>query len=205
MIDPFSGVSRETILRLEAYADRLRHWQKRINLISPTTVADLWERHIVDSAQLCHLAPKEWSRWVDLGSGGGLPGAVVAIMAHDSKRSVHLVESNAKKASFLTNVLGELAPSARVHRMRVEQSYDVVGRVDVISARALASLADLLGIAEPWFSQGAVGLFPKGRGYANEIAEARDGWQFSLIEDFSVTDADSRVLQIRDVRRAVRS
>lgn len=205
MSHPLDGVSRETILKLETYADRLRHWQTRINLISPATLPDLWNRHIIDSAQLFSLAPEEWTRWVDLGSGGGLPGAVVAIMAQGSGRTVHLVESNAKKAAFLVNVLAELAPAARVHRLRVEHSYEVVASVDVISARALAGLPGLLALSEPWFAHGALGLFPKGRGYADEIAEARDGWQFSLVEDISVTDADSRILTIQDVRRSVRS
>ncbi len=205
MSSPLHDVSRETILKLEAYADRLRHWQARINLISPATVSDLWTRHIIDSAQLFSCAPRGWRRWVDLGSGGGLPGAVIAIMAEDGERSVHLVESNGKKASFLTNVLAELAPSARVHRMRVEQSYEAVGPIDVVSARALAKLADLLTLSEPWLLQGAVALFPKGRGYAAEIAEARDEWRFSLVEEISVTDADSRLLVIRSATRAVRS
>lgn len=202
---PLDDVSRETILRLETYADRLRHWQKHINLISPATLPELWHRHVIDSAQLFRLAPGGWTRWVDLGSGGGLPGAVVAIMAEGSRRTVHLVESNAKKAAFLVNVLAELAPTARVHRLRVEQSYLSVGDVDVVSARALASLSGLFVLAEPWLAHGTCALFPKGRGYAEEIAEARDDWQFSLVEHISVTDADSRVLEIRDVTRAVRS
>jgi 16S rRNA (guanine527-N7)-methyltransferase len=204
-MNPLDGVSRETILKLEAYADRLRHWQTRINLVSPSTLPDLWSRHIVDSAQLLQLAPPSWTRWVDLGSGGGLPGAIVAIMTEGTDRVVHLVESNTKKASFLVNVLGDLAPTARVHRMRIEHSHTIVGDVDVLSARALAGLSELLDLAEPWLSHGALGLFPKGRGYADEIAEARDGWQFSLVEDISVTDADSRILTIRDARRAERS
>lgn len=204
-MNPLDGVSRETVLKLELYADRLRHWQTRINLVSPSTLPDLWSRHVVDSAQLLQLAPPSWTRWVDLGSGGGLPGAIVAIMTEGTGRVVHLVESNAKKASFLVNVLGDLAPTARVHRLRIEHSYDIVGDVDVLSARALAGLSELLDLAEPWFRHGAVGLFPKGRGYADEIAEARDGWQFSLVEDISVTDADSRILTIRDARRAEQS
>jgi 16S rRNA (guanine527-N7)-methyltransferase len=200
--DPLGGVSRETLDALKAYESELRRWSARINLVAPSTLGDAWTRHIVDSAQLVPLAG-EWTSWVDLGSGAGLPGAIVAILARDDGRTVHLVESNGKKAAFLANVLADLAPNAKIHRCRIEEAFPRTGKADVVSARALAPLTQLLDLAWPWLEAGALALFPKGREYGEEILSARDAWEFSLLEESSVTEAAGRILQMRDVRKRV--
>ncbi len=199
------GVSRETLGKLERFAAELRRWTQRINLVAPSTVERIWDRHILDSAQLFALAGPDWTRWVDLGSGGGLPGAVVGILASDAGKPVQLVESNSKKAAFLTTVLGGLASNVRVHRERIETAHALTGDSDIVSARALADLPGLLRLSEPWLRNGATGFFPKGRGYGEEIVAARDEWDFSVLEVESVTDAEGRILIVRDVRRRDKS
>jgi 16S rRNA (guanine527-N7)-methyltransferase len=198
--DPLDGVSRETLEALKAFESELRRWSARINLVAPSTLAEVWTRHIVDSAQLVPLAG-DWNSWVDLGSGAGLPGAIVAILSREDAKCVHLVESNGKKAAFLANVLADLAPSAKIHRCRIEEAFFRTGKVDIVSARALAPLPQLLDLASPWLAAGALALFPKGREYGEEILSARDAWEFSLIEESSVTETAGRILQMRDVRK----
>mgnify|MGYP002621797928 FL=1 len=193
-------VSRETESRLNQYAERLVRWTKTSNLVAPSTIDDLWSRHILDSAQLVALKP-DATRWVDLGSGGGLPGIVIAILlAENGETVVHLVESNAKKAAFLHSTIAELKIPARVHRRRIEDAWDHVGAVDVVTARALAPLNTLLGLARPWLERGATGLFPKGRDFVGELAKSRDDWGFDLIEHPSVIDPESRILEIGGLR-----
>lgn len=198
--DMVGPVSRETESRLNQYAERLVRWTKTSNLVAPSTIDDLWSRHILDSAQLVSLKPHA-TRWVDLGSGGGLPGIVIAILLADEEKTiVHLVESNAKKAAFLLRTIAELRIPARVHRRRIEDSWDHVGAVDVVTARALAPFNALLGLARPWLERGATGLFPKGRDFVGELAKSRDDWGFDLIEHPSVIDPESRILEIDGLR-----
>lgn len=198
--DIVGPVSRETESRLNQYAERLVRWTKTSNLVAPSTIDDLWSRHILDSAQLVALKP-DATRWVDLGSGGGLPGIVIAILlAENGETVVHLVESNAKKAAFLHSTIAELKIPARVHRRRIEDAWDHVGAVDVVTARALAPLNTLLGLARPWLERGATGLFPKGRDFVGELAKSRDDWGFDLIEHPSVIDPESRILEIGGLR-----
>lgn len=194
-------VSRETFEGLVRFEDLFRKWAERINLAAPSTLPDLWRRHILDSAQLMKLAPQE-SRWLDLGSGGGFPGAVVAILLRDRAGGhVDLVESNAKKAAFLKTALGELHAPASVHVTRIEAFAGKQGEIEVVTARALAPLPALLGLASPWLSAGAKGLFHKGRDYRREVEESRDGWQFDLIEHPSAVDRDGVILEISGLRR----
>lgn len=194
-------VSRETIAELFAFEALFRKWSQAINLASASTLEQLWERHIVDSAQLYNLAPAA-KCWLDLGSGGGFPGVILAILMKSSVGSrIDLVESNSKKAAFLRTALGQVAAPGTVHAQRIDAVWSKIATPDIITARALASLKDLFVLTEPWLTQGATALFQKGRDYRREIDETRDDWSFDLVEHKSVVDNDSVVLQISNLRR----
>lgn len=195
------NVSRETLARIETFMSEFRRWAARINLAAPSTLPHLWERHVVDSAQLVGITPQA-RRWLDLGSGGGFPGAIVAIlMGEHSGGSAVLVESNAKKAAFLRTALGLAGAPAQVEQARIESCRAADSDFDVVTARALAPLDDLLALASPWLARGATGLFHKGRDYRRELQESRDGWDYDLLEHRSVADPESVVLEIRNLRR----
>lgn len=194
-------VSRETSHRIDLFLAEFHRWAGRINLVAPSTLAHVWTRHVLDSAQLAGLAP-EACRWIDIGSGGGFPGAVVAILlAEREGTETTLIESNAKKAAFLRTALGLAGVKAEVEQARIEQSRAKGRAADVVSARALAPLGALLGLASPWLEAGATGLFHKGRDYRSEVDESRDAWHFDLLEHRSIADAESVVLEIRNLRR----
>jgi len=187
---------------LQQFEAQFLRWAARINLAAPSTLEQIWSRHILDSAQLATIAPIT-SRWLDLGSGGGFPGAVMAILLidrHDA--SIDLVESNRKKAAFLQTVLGQLNTPARIHPVRIEDAPSrVENGVEVVTARALAPLDRLLGLSFPWLSQGARGLFHKGRDYRSELKESVHGWDFDLVEHRSRIDPDSVILDLTNVRK----
>lgn len=189
-------VSRETWERLEALVATLDRWQATTNLVAPTTLSTIWTRHVADGAQLAALAPDPVATWVDLGSGGGFPGLVVAAVLAGTA-DVHLVESNLKKAAFLREAARAMAVSVTVHPDRAET---VVGRkiprADAVSARALASLSDLLAIAAPLLTTGAVGLFPKGEKAEAELTEARECWNIDASFHRSLTDPDARIVRV---------
>jgi 16S rRNA (guanine527-N7)-methyltransferase len=188
------NVSRETWVRFERLVAALDRWQPAINLVAPATLPQIWTRHVADSAQLVALAPARPRSWVDLGSGGGFPGLVIAaIVAADCE--VHLVESTAKKAAFLREAARAMGVTVTVHAARVEPVAANL-RADVVSARALAPLADLLRLAEPLLKTGASGLFPKGREAAAELTEARKCWRFSASLHPSLTDPEARIVRI---------
>ena len=192
-------VSRETFERLVAFEALFQKWARRINLSAPSTLNDVWSRHILDSAQLLRLAP-DARHWLDLGSGGGFPGLVMAILLAERQGShVDLVESNRKKAAFLQSVIGQFSLPARVHALRIDDVPASIGAPDVVTARALAPLPSLLGLAEPWLSAGATGLFHKGRDYRSEIEESAHQWRFDLLEHRSMIDPQSVILEIRDL------
>lgn len=206
-------VSRETEERLTAFHDLLQQWQARINLISPTTVGHIWERHIADSMQSCALM-EDADHIVDIGSGAGFPGLVMAIvMAQTSKNSgknsdkrVELVESNGKKCAFLNAVVRETGLKRAgleitVHHGRVEDVLPTLDVPDLVSARALAPLNDLLEMTDCFLSHGSVGLFPKGRDHGNEIAKAQEKWAFQLSQHKSRFENGSVLLQISDLKR----
>jgi 16S rRNA (guanine527-N7)-methyltransferase len=194
-------VSRETFDRLVSFEAQFQKWARRINLSAPSTLNDVWSRHILDSAQLGKLDSGA-KRWVDLGSGGGFPGLVMGFLLMERDRaSIDLVESNRKKTSFLQAIIGEFELPARVHSKRIEDSYDKIRDVEVVTARALAPLHVLLGLAAPWLTAGAKALFHKGRDYRAEIEESTQLWSFDLIEHPSVVDPQSVVLEIRNLRR----
>jgi 16S rRNA (guanine527-N7)-methyltransferase len=194
-------VSRETFDRLIAFQALFEKWAARINLIAPSTLPDLWPRHILDSAQLFPIAPAA-SSWLDLGSGGGFPGIVLGILLRERHGgSIALVESNQKKAAFLRNAAAHSGAVVAVHAKRIEEFSRQPESVDVVTARALAPLQTLLGLARPWLEKGATGLFQKGRDYRRELEESRDGWQFDLVEHPSVIDAASVILEISGLKQ----
>lgn len=193
-------VSRETLARLVAYADALHRWSQRINLVSPATLPALWQRHVLDSAQLLPFAGGARG-WLDIGSGGGFPGAVMAILlAERPETSVHLVESNAKKAAFLGATLADLGVAARIHRRRVEACAGEIAGITHVSARAVAALPDLLALTRPWLGAGARGFFHKGRDYRREVAESAAAWTFDLVEHASKTDPGGVILEVATLR-----
>jgi 16S rRNA (guanine527-N7)-methyltransferase len=190
-------VSRETYERLLEFERAFRRWSQRINLAAPSTLDSLWERHILDSAQLIRLAP-DALRWLDLGSGGGFPGAVIAVLLNERPgAAIALVESNRKKASFLQTTLSALGTTAEIHACRIEDAR-ISFAPQIVTARALAPLDRLIGLAMPWLSTGARALFHKGRDYRSEIEESTQLWSFDLIEHQSAIDSHSVILEIAD-------
>lgn len=188
-------VSRETAERLAIFAAELRRWQRALNLVSPASLPHLWTRHIDDSLQVAELGSAAAS-WLDLGSGGGLPGLVVA--AADPDRPVTLVESDARKCAFLRSTARRMGVAAAVRQERIEDVPAEALSPDVVSARALAPLTRLLAYAQPFLRKGAVGLFPKGRNAARELTEAQESWIFDVDIVPSRTDSAGRILRIRD-------
>lgn len=195
------AVSRETADRLIAFEELFRKWSKAINLASPSTLNELWTRHILDSAQLFPLA-RDVRNWLDIGSGGGFPGIVTAcFLAEQPGGVIDLIESAGKKAAFLRTAAGHLNVPARVHSARIETMWQKIETPDVVTARALASLDDLFGLTEPWLTRGAKALFQKGRDYQREIDESRVGWSFDLVQHQSAIDQASVILEITNLRR----
>jgi 16S rRNA (guanine527-N7)-methyltransferase len=193
-------VSRETLARLDRFAATLLAWQRRINLIASSTEAKLWTRHIADSLQLLALAP-EANIWVDLGSGGGFPGLAIACALADRPASqVHLVESNAKKAAFLREAARAAGASAHIHAVRIEDFVEnFASPVDVVTARALAPLVELLAAAYPLLTSGAIGLFPKGQDVGAELTEAAKCWSIQSTLAPSLTDPKGRVVRVTGI------
>jgi 16S rRNA (guanine527-N7)-methyltransferase len=199
-------VSRETIARLDRFVELLIAWQQHTNLIARSTMPTLWTRHVADSLQLVDLAP-EAHVWADLGSGGGFPGLVIACaIAETEGAHVHLVESIGKKATFLREAVIATGAPATVHAMRIEDFVDKRPEsLDVVTARALAPLPELLRIAYPLLKTGALGLFPKGQDVAVELTEAAKCWkiQSSLIQ--SRTDSKGQIVSVRGLELASRA
>jgi 16S rRNA (guanine527-N7)-methyltransferase len=193
-------VSRETRDRLEVFAATLTRWAPRINLVSRSTLDDLWLRHIADSAQLFDLAPDEARLWVDLGSGGGLPAAVIAALASERRPALKVVaiESDLRKCAFLREAARAMEVGLDVVAMRIEDAPPM--KADVVSARALAPLPRLLELAEPFLA--GVGLFPKGARHNEEIAAARHHWRFDHRTLRSRTETSAAIIEIRRLRRA---
>lgn len=194
-------VSRETLAALQQYEELVRRWTPAINLVSKATLPDLWDRHIVDSAQIFALCPFSATSWADLGSGGGFPGVVIAILAKQLKPDlrVTLVESDLRKATFLRQAAQTLALPVTVRSSRIEVLDPL--NAEVISARALAPLADLLAYADRHLAAGGVAVFPKGARYAEELAEAQKTWAFDVDAQQSLSDADAAILVIRNIHR----
>ncbi len=190
------------------YESLLRQWQPAVNLVAPSTLDQIWRRHFADSAQLLALAPPEANAWVDLGSGAGFPGMVLAILlAERPGARVTLVESDSRKAAFLREAARQTHAPAIILCERIENATTqfTVDKIDVVAARALAPLPRLLDLAHGFFQARTVGLFLKGRGVDQEIAEAREGWAFDYELARSITDAEARILVIRGVSRNSRN
>jgi 16S rRNA (guanine527-N7)-methyltransferase len=195
-------VSRETFERLQAFEQLFLKWNRSINLAAPSTLDDVWRRHILDSAQLARIA-SDATRWVDLGSGGGFPGLVLGFLLSERPgAAIDLVESNRKKASFLQSVIGQFNLPARVIARRIDDSYALVPDPQIVTARALAALPDLLDLSAPWLTKGACALFHKGRDYRAEVEESAHRWAFDLVEHPSMTDAHGVILEISELRPA---
>lgn len=183
---------------LEIYAAELRRWNKSVNLVSPATIAELEERHIKDSLQLADLLPERSIVLMDWGSGGGLPGMVLALRRLDDV--VHLIESDQKKSAFLSHVSRETKRPVNVHVKRIEAVAPDF-RVDVVTARALAPLSQLLAWMLPWAQAypHITGIFPKGRSWHDEVIDAQKFYDFSVVDHASVTDRESRILVINNL------
>lgn len=194
-------VSRETYDRLVRFVALLEKWNPRINLVSATSLPQVWRRHVLDSLQVFDLAAVQAGHWADLGTGGGFPGLVVALVAADEapELNVTLVESDQRKAAFLASVLRETGVTATLRNDRIEALPPL--NATVLSARALAPLDRLLQHAALHLARGGKALFPKGQAHADEVAEALATWRFRLQKHPSRTDSQAVILEIEDVAR----
>ena len=208
------NVSRETITRLLSYQALLGKWQQKINLVGPATLAQFWERHVLDSAQLLTLAGAQRRVWLDLGSGGGFPGLVLAIMLADNTENaspdtshVHLVESDRRKSAFLQAVIRETGVPASVHNCRIEalatDTPPFLADIQAISARALADLSHLLDLLAPFFNSSTIALLHKGRDWQDELTRAEKIWDIEVSTYVSETDETARIVQIDRLAKRV--
>jgi 16S rRNA (guanine527-N7)-methyltransferase len=195
-------VSRETEVRLDRYVALLLEWQAKTNLVAPSTLPNLWTRHISDSLQLLGLAPSA-KTWVDLGSGGGFPGVVLACaMAETPEARVHLVERIAKKAAFLREAIRVTASPGTVHLADIGDTVDrIPGPIDCVTARALAPLHQLIGFAEPWVKKGAKALFLKGQDVEAELTEATKYWNIEPQLHSSRTGGQGWIVELGSIER----
>ena len=195
------SVSRETLQRLDRYAALLERWNPAINLVSKSSLSQLWVRHFLDSAQVLALAKNKRGHWVDLGAGGGFPGMVCAILAHDVAPDLRftLVDSDARKAEFLRAVSRETSVPVNVITDRIEAIPPL--NANILSARALAPLNSLLTYAERHLTVGGQALLQKGAAFREEIEEALESWAFQREEYPSSTDSTGIVLSLGDIRR----
>ena len=199
-LPPDINVSRETEARIATYVGLLTKWNATINLVSKTSISEVWERHIVDSLQIFNFGSNA-THWADLGSGGGLPGLVVAILASEKAPNmlVTLVESDQRKAAFLRHAGQALSVKTQVVTDRIEAVLPL--DADVISARALAPLPQLCGFAARHLAPDGLAIFLKGKFAQSEVSEARKSWQFSLQSHTSITESSSFVLLLKGISR----
>jgi 16S rRNA (guanine527-N7)-methyltransferase len=191
-------VSRETVERLQVYVDLLDRWRTVVNLVSKASFESVWTRHVADSAQLLPLAPQA-RVWVDMGSGAGFPGMVIAIQltAVEGAR-VHLIESDQRKSAFLREAARATGAPVTVHNHRIEDAAsEIASSVDAITARALAPLPRLIAFATLWLDNGAIGVFPRGRRseFDNCVFPNSASYDFSFAEN--IVDRDARILVVR--------
>jgi 16S rRNA (guanine527-N7)-methyltransferase len=189
-------VSRETLEHLEAYAALLQQWSARLNLVGRSTLADLWRRHILDSAQLYPLLPPGARSLVDLGSGAGLPGLVLAILG---ARGVELIEADSRKCAFLAEASRVAGAAVTIHRQRIEDLPPHA--VDVVTARALSPLDRLLPLAARFFARDTVCLFLKGERAAQELTLARKAWTMTAVRHRSRSDPRGVILELQQISR----
>lgn len=201
-IATFADVSRETIARFDAYIDLLHRWQPIKNLVSRHALDHIWTRHIADSAQIITHILKPSASIVDLGSGAGFPGLVMAMLLaqQGDQYVVHMIESNGRKAAFLREVIRELNLKAKVHQRRIDDAFDEVGATDYITARALAALPELVHLAMPWLGEGAVAIFHKGQDVDEELKRLSTSSNLGYEKFESVTDPAGTILKIKAVK-----
>lgn len=190
-------VSRETETKLDVFVSLLRRWQPVKNLVGPKTLLNVWARHIADSGQLGSFIASS-GRIVDIGSGAGFPGIVLATLLHDAKPLVHvtLVEANSRKVAFLREAARQLDLSVDIVGRRIEQSWDQVGKVDFVTARALAPLQSLVPLSMPWLKNGATGLFLKGQDVDDELLTLPISSEVAYKKYPSITDPTGSVLVV---------
>ena len=198
-IPEWLDVSRETYEKLLSFRLLVEKWNPAINLISKSQIVELWDRHILDSAQLIKFCPVNTERWSDLGSGGGFPGIVIAILAENlyPNLQITLVESDRRKSVFLGQAARELNLKVRIEATRIEALAPL--KSQIVSARALASLRELLPLVHRHIAAGGIAIFPKGLNAQQEIADARIEWSFKVEEHISLTSNEARVLILRDI------
>ena len=197
------NVSRETYDKLHAYEALIQKWNPSINLVAKSTLSDAWNRHIVDSAQVYFAAAGEQSSiWTDIGSGGGLPGIVIATLAQGDGHQINvtMVESDKRKSVFLRTAIRELGLSnVKVINKRIENAQIPIS--GIVSARALASLTDLFALAQGFSDPNTTFLFQKGKIWASEIETAQNHWSFDYDAIKSETDRNAVILKIRGLSR----
>lgn len=194
----FSDVPRETIEKLEAYSALLVQWQKRINLVGPSTLLDIWGRHFADSLQLIPLLPADHNAViVDIGTGAGFPGLVLSILGYTH---VHLIESDQRKCAFLREVARVTGVSPVIHASRAESV--ILPQVAVFTSRACGNLSELLNILRSQIEENTICLFHKGRNYTKEL-KAVTGWKFDLTVHPSHVSEDSVILELNHIRQEV--
>ncbi|MEM9715445.1 MAG: 16S rRNA (guanine(527)-N(7))-methyltransferase RsmG [Pseudomonadota bacterium] len=194
-------VSRETLDRLKLFEALTRKWTRTINLVSPATLDAFWDRHIVDSAQIWALRPVKASTWVDIGAGGGFPGLVIAALAaeQDPELKVTLVESDTRKCVFLRQTAREMGLSVTVETERVEKL--TAPKADILSARALATVDQILNFSRKLTDLSTVFILPKGKTAHQELDVARESWSFECQTSPSETDPEALILRLSQVSR----
>ncbi len=194
-----NGVSRETLNDLRSFSASVEKWSKSINLVASSTVAEFWQRHILDGVQLLSLAPNSPGHWCDLGSGGGLPGIVIALILRETSpiTTVTLIESDARKAAFLKLSARNYQLATKIVCARIEKAPEE--NADVVSARALAPLDILLGLVSRHLDSDGVAILPKGKRFEQEVEQARRSWHFEMKVERSAVDEESRVLLVSEI------
>lgn len=193
-----TNVSRETLTSIEKIVDELDGWRKKINLIGPSEFDQVWRRHVLDSAQLIPLMPRS-GRIVDLGSGSGFPALIIAAATQHDEAEIVMIETVGKKCAFLRAAIQAADLPAKVRQGRVENVNDL--STECVTARAFAPLPKLLEYAEKWLSNGAYGIFPKGRRWEEELTQAKESWRFTYEVIPSVSGGDGVILKISEVSR----
>jgi 16S rRNA (guanine527-N7)-methyltransferase len=196
------NVSRETMSKLEVYADLLEKWNPKINLVSKTTLPEKWQRHFLDSAQVFPEIPTDAQKLVDIGSGAGFAGLVLAIIGAEKRPNVSftLIESDARKCAFMRNAARAAGVDVDIQTKRIESVKDL--NADVVTARALATVQQLLGYSENILTQNGTCLFLKGEACDNEIKQARESWDFNAQETNSLTHPSGKILHLSGIKRA---
>jgi 16S rRNA (guanine527-N7)-methyltransferase len=195
-------LTSEQRARLDIYHELLLRWQRKINLVSNSTLPNLWERHFLDSLQLMALAG-DWVNWVDIGSGGGFPGLVAAIVAPTSNCAVHLIEADKRKCAFMAEVSRETGAPVVVHADRIERVLPylaTINQFDIVSARGLASLNELIRLSAPVLHRGCLGLFLKGKEVAHELTNSPISSNFSVEFVPSATDPGAKIVVLRALK-----